>query len=78
METRLASGLRAIESKGFSAIPKTGIALILDSKLLGSKLHTPAVHVEVRPYTRQYANASQDRSFSEEGMNPHAQKEYEN
>ncbi len=30
-ETRLASGLRAIESKGFSAIPKMGIALFLDS-----------------------------------------------
>lgn len=30
-ETRLASGLRAVESKGFSIVPKRGIDLILDS-----------------------------------------------
>jgi hypothetical protein len=30
-ETRLASGLRAVEIYGFSIIPETGIALILDS-----------------------------------------------
>lgn len=31
METRLALGLRAVEIKGLSAFPETGIALILDS-----------------------------------------------
>ena len=32
-ETRLASGFRAVEIKGLSAFPETGIALILDSFL---------------------------------------------
>ena len=36
-ETRLASSLRAVEIKSFFIIPKTEIALILDSLLMACK-----------------------------------------
>jgi hypothetical protein len=41
-ETRLASGLRAVEIYRFSAIPETGTALILDSLLPDGKIGTAA------------------------------------
>jgi len=52
-ETRLASGFRTVEIKGFYIIPETGIALILDSFCWVGNSSPPGVinaSLESNPY----------------------------